>query len=364
MARFRKERYIQQIQSKLTGKWSFRVRLNGMEKLFSETDYETSSNAFNQAKKYRDRILADGSVFIPQDKTVRDVFEEQYDLFPVRVETKRKLDIFFNKYIKQKDKLISQVRANDILMDLNSMIEIATDDTIQRVLSIWKKIIHTALYREYITKDITLLIKQPTSHKNHSFKVNKVTDRQTIIEIENLCREAIIEPHDKLMIPLLLEFLYLSGCRICEALALTKDDITKDSISINKELGSSLTEKMVIRQCKTELSNRVIPLTDSLKDVLNQAKKISKSNYIFTDKDGNFYNSTNLGNRIHKIGKKNNLDFNMYSIRHLFATDIVRNKDIDQRTRMELMGHSNIGTTLDYARSSDELKIKALENRK
>ncbi len=30
---------------------------------------------------------------------------------------------------------------------------------------------------------------------------------------------------------------------------------------------------------------------------------------------------------------------------------------------MELMGHNNTGMTIDYARSNEELKLKALEDR-
>ena len=242
------------------------------------------------------------------------------------------------------------------------MIEIATDNTITRVFSIWRKIIQTALYKEYITKDIALMIKPPKSHKMPHFKVNKVTDRETILKMEELCSAHMRSKHDKEIVPLLLEFLYLTGCRICEALALNRSDIKKDTICISKEIGSSLEDKMVIRMCKTELSVREIPLTGGIKEVIDKACSLHNNDTIFSAEDGSFYNSTILGDRIHRIGKKEGLDFNMYSIRHLFATDLTLN-GVDERTRIELMGHSNIKTTLGYARSNRGRKLSALESR-
>lgn len=84
---------------------------------------------------------------------------------------------------------------------------------------------------------------------------------------------------------------------------------------------------------------------------------------LFCESDGTFYNSTILGDRIHRIGKIKGYDFNMYSIRHLFATDLTF-AGVDERTRIELMGHSNIKTTLGYARSNRGRKIDALNKRK
>ena len=52
----------------------------------------------------------------------------------------------------------------------------------------------------------------------------------------------------------------------------------------------------------------------------------------------------------------------MYQLRHQFSTDLITN-NVDIRTVMELMGHNNTDMTIDYARSSDDLKKEALENR-
>ena len=53
----------------------------------------------------------------------------------------------------------------------------------------------------------------------------------------------------------------------------------------------------------------------------------------------------------------------MYQLRHQFSTDLITNH-VDVRTVMELMGHNNTNMTVEYARSSDDLKAEALKNRK
>lgn len=363
--KFRKERYIQQIRSDRTGLWTFRVRVNGQDQTFCESDYLGATEAFRLAKRFRDEILTQETVnkIRPAAITVDQVYQESYELFPVRVETKRKLGYMYEKYITPKQKDIKDIKADDIIKDLNAMIEVTTFDTIRRVLSIWRKIIHTAMYKDYIIKDVSMLIKPPKSHHAPFFTVNKVTDADTIRKMEDLAENNIADPYDGQMYALLLEWLYLTGMRICEALALTRSDIKKDQIVISKELGSSMEDWMVLRDCKTDLSRRNIPLTPDMKKVLQKVYKLHDHDRIFCQNDGSFYNSTEIGDKIHKIGKTNGLDFNMYSIRHLFATDLTVN-GVDDRTKIELMGHSSVNTTLGYARSNDDLKIKALNGRK
>lgn len=356
-----KQRYIEERKGKKG--ISYRVKVNGYSKTFSEEDYLDPRLAFKKAVQYRDSILyGDINPYIEKKISVDEVYKEVFDLFPVRIETRRKLDIYYTKYIKVKDKPIKDIKADDILIDLNNMVEITTNDTIQRVFSIWKKIIHTAIYKEYIYKDVTTIIKCPQSQYRAKFKVNKVIDRQILEQMETLARSHIKSLHDRQVYPLLMEFLYLTGMRICEALALTYDDIKKDHIEITKEIGSSKEERLVVRNCKTELSNREIPLTNEMKAIIKELKKIHNYDVLFCDENGNYYNSTAIGDKLHQLGKRNGLDFNLYAIRHLVSTELTL-KNVDERTRIEIFGHSNIATTLGYARSNFDLKKDALEKK-
>lgn len=357
----RKERYIEERIGK-KGK-SYRVKLKGYTKTFSEDEYGSPKLALKYAIQYRNDILyGDFNPCVEKKITVNEIYQEIFNVFPVRIETRRKMDIMYRKYISHKDKDIKDIKADDILYDLNKMIEIATNDTIKRVFSIWRKIIHTAIYKEYITRDCTLVLKPPKSHSSPKFKVNKVIDRQLVIEMENLARTKLNGSYDRDIVPLLIETLYLTGMRPCEALALERKDIKKDHLEIRREVGSSMDKRLVARNCKTELSARDIPLTSELKSILKQAQKLHDNEIIFCNEFGEYYDSTLLGDKLHKIGKNQGYDFNLYSIRHLVSTELTL-ANVDERTRIEIFGHTNIATTLGYARSNNELKKDALENK-
>lgn len=59
--------------------------------------------------------------------------------------------------------------------------------------------------------------------------------------------------------------------------------------------------------------------------------------------------------KIKYVCRKIGVEFNLYRLSHKFSTDLVTG-NVDPRTIMELMGHNNIGQTLEYARSNDALK--------
>ena len=54
--------------------------------------------------------------------------------------------------------------------------------------------------------------------------------------------------------------------------------------------------------------------------------------------------------------------FRAYTLRHQFTTDMLQ-QNVDIRTIMELMGHTESTMTLYYARSNDQKKREAVENR-
>lgn len=361
--KFRTEKHIDQIYSDKTNTWSFRVRLKGINKTFSEKEYLDPSVAFKMAKKYRDEILANNSItkIVGTNNKLYDVLLESFDIIPTREQTQKKYKCMFNKYIHS-DKKITKLTKEDIILSLNAMIENASDDTINRVFFTYRRIVKTAIIKDYIQKDITYGIVPPKSHYIVKEKREKITDKETINLVANLCSEKMLDSFDREQYPLMLWFLYHTGCRPCEMFALLKSDIHNDYISINKEIGSSLTENNVVRQCKTPLSNRNIPITDGLKDIIEKSLKLSKNDILFPTKNGGYHNSTKVGDNIRHLCKKRNIEFNMYQIRHLFSTDLERN-GIDPRTHQELMGHKNYTMSINYARSNIELKKKALEKR-
>ena len=364
MNKFKKQQFISQKQLP-TGRWTFQVQINkdGIidRKNFSEKEYGSARAAYDAAIVYRDEVLnniRNEKYNKKTNKTVLDCFNESFELFPLRVETIKKHKGMFNKYINI-DYKIQDLNSFIIQKSLNNMIEIASDDTIQRVFLIWKRIIKTAIINNYINEDYTLKIQCPKSHYISKRHTKNQTSFEELEEVIKLIKNSNYKDKD-IIINILLT-LYYTGLRPGEVLALNKEDIDlkNNILYVNKELGSSLSQFGVIRDTKTPLSNRIIPISKQLNKILKNQFKLIKNNIVF-NKEGNYYSSTELGNRIRILCRKNNIDFYMYQLRHLFSSNLI-NLGIDARTHQELMGHASYSMSVNYASSNLDKKKKILD---
>lgn len=365
-SKFKKEKYIDQRKSEHTGLWTFRVNVRQANvcKSFNEADYNDAKTAYEYAKAYRDKIVYQfnqGSVLKRTTLTIKDVFEESFDLLILREETKRKHRIYFERYIHN-EQSIKNLNQGMIIESLNDMVEICTDDTINRIFSIWKRIVKTALVKEYIGRDYTLGIVVPKSHKLHKTKRPATTSKDTLDKVIVAINNSGLTDYEKESYKLFMLTMYYTGARPGEIFALDKKDVHDSYISITKEIGSSLDEQHVVRTCKTESSIRNIPICKELKPILKRAMYLSECDILFATKECDYYDTNDVSTKIRKYCKKNDIDFHLYQLRHLFSSDLVRNK-VDLRTIQELMGHASKGMTLSYARSDDSTKIEALSNR-
>lgn len=374
--KYKSERYITQREGK-NGLWSFQVliRTEGktFTKTFNEKEYGSARVAFDLSLSYRNQKLEEirnKTVFKSSKITVRELFEEYLQTTTDSYKTKTRQEGLFNNYVTCKDVPIQDVTKAMIQKDLNALVEKCSDDTIMRVFYLWKNcIVGTALLNEYIIRDITLGIKKPASHLIQ-IKRGTTTDRETITKVEDIILNSGATKYRKKMVVGLIEMLYYTGMRPGEAIVLRKDDIhfvsegsKYDYISITKELGSNMEKLNVIRRCKTPTSIRNIPISPMLKPIINDLLNTTKSNeYIFVKEDGSWMTPTWVGNLIRYYLKRdnNNLEFNLYRLRHNMATELISN-NVDSRTTMDILGHSSFNMSLYYANSSEEQKEKALE---
>lgn len=368
MNKFRNERFITQRQG-TTGLWSFQVFIRYEEgtitKTFSEKEFGSPRLAYETAVSFKEKKLEEirnKVVFKKCDLTVNDMFEQYLDNTTDSFATKKRKRSIYNRLFSCKDKKIQEITKADIQNNLNSIVEKVTDDTIMRVFSIWKNdIIGTALMNEYITKDVMLGVKKPKSKVIH-IKKKTDTNRETIDTVEELLLNSSVNSYNSRMIVYLIEVLYYTGMRPAEAIALNRDDIHEDYISITKELGSSIEENNVIRRCKTPTSIREIPISPSLRPIIEELLEFSNTYEIFKREDGRYMDSSWVGNIISYILKKSgkNVKFNMYRLRHNMATELISN-NVDSRTTMDILGHSSFNMSLYYANSTEKQKKEAIQ---
>ncbi len=119
-----------------------------------------------------------------------------------------------------------------------------------------------------------------------------------------------------------------------------------------------LTRGIITVQSKTGFRTkshkpRYIPINSELRKVLERKTKEGNSGYIFTTKDGKLIKN-NLLRDIQKVYKKVGIEnADIHDLRHTFASHLVM-AGVDLATVRELLGHSDIKTTMIYAHLAPE----------
>ena len=164
---------------------------------------------------------------------------------------------------------------------------------------------------------------------------------------------------------------YLSlhtGLRIGEVCALQWKNIdfkgnvmhvSESIVRINKDSTMSLR----VGSTKSETSNRLIPITDSVAAALKEEKQRSSSPFIVSmNGSTTFMNPRTLENRYKALLKRSGLALIPYhSLRHTFATRCME-CGVDVKSLSEILGHAGVNITLDiYVHPSMELKRSCME---
>lgn len=152
---------------------------------------------------------------------------------------------------------------------------------------------------------------------------------------------------------ILFKLLSSNGLRRSEALALTwKDiDLDKQTLSVNKTLAYNLNSRIIMQSSKSKRSNRVLPISTNLAEVLFNYRKDKKLLYekVFHQYIGKYYNPPAPGNWLNSFYKKNQelKKITVHGFRHIFATLLISETDVKPKIVQMLMGHKNIKMTMD-----------------
>lgn len=166
----------------------------------------------------------------------------------------------------------------------------------------------------------------------------------------------------------LFDLLYNSGLRISEALALNVQDIRNGVVQIRAGKGnrprvtylSKITEKLFRKYLEKRVPDRSVLFKAK---TIEEAQALRNEGALFTTNNG-----TRLGyhraNQLFKQaarGMKNPDDtpLTIHQLRHTFCTERVGHIDI--RVLQKLAGHSDIRTTLRYAKVADKVAKEQFE---
>jgi len=192
-------------------------------------------------------------------------------------------------------------------------------------------------------------------------KERKIDDTKRVLSKPDLYK--IIEHAKDNPSAFIFVFLAFTGARQGEALALKNSDIDKKdkSIRINKSV-SHLTingyYQPVVSTTKTIGSTREIPLLSELNEMLSNHVILEKEKHeklnlkhtqdsiLFSSETGGYIEAKNLRRRFERMLNRLEIEqVTLHALRHTFCTILAEN-GVNLKTASELMGHSDVKTTL------------------
>lgn len=219
-------------------------------------------------------------------------------------------------------------------------------------------------------KDIVMVIKLSLRkyNKNFNFKFNypKLNNKNMNIltkEEQNILVKYINDNPSYKNIGILLS-LFL-GMRIGEICALKWSDINikEEIISINNTIQRVYDKlenksKIIISSPKTINSKRQIPIS---KGILKLIKDKKDTDLYFLTSSNTFIEPRSYRNYFDKILKNLNINhYKFHTLRHTFASNLIE-FGFDYKLVSELLGHSNINTTLNnYVHPKASLKKECI----
>lgn len=288
---------------------------------------------------------------------------------------------------------IKDIKRSDIILFYSELITKYnyTGNSIKNFHKIVHSVFEFAVNDEIILRNpCNNILKELTKQCHNTEKKQALTTKQ-----QSIFFEYIKSSRYRGWLPL-FTVLFGTGCRIGEILGLTWNDIDfkNNLISINHTLLyikiPNKKYKMYIDAPKTKTSIRLIPMLDEvrkallnvrefqLSSTLNTLKVDGYTGFIFTNKNGNLYEYKNINVTINnivnsynkcetEIAKSENREpellphFSCHIARHSFATRLFEN-EANIKTISELLGHSNISTTMNiYTDVSIDKKQEAIK---
>ena len=230
-------------------------------------------------------------------------------------------------------------------------------------------------------KDILMIIKSSIKKSFYEYNIKPFSLKFNYPKIDNIKKMNILskEEQNKIVkyilnninnnnVGILLSLIL--GIRIGELCALKWGDfdLNNEIISINKTIQRIYIKdidkketKIIISSPKTLSSNREIPITKDIIYILNKIK--TNNNDYFLSGNNKYIEPRSYRNYFNNLLKKLNIKhYKFHSLRHTFATNCI-SYGFDYKIVSELLGHSNINTTLNiYVHPKMSQKKECINN--
>ena len=308
---------IQKRKDTITG-WFARFQKNGVGYRVSA---KTQVECYEKLKKLYNQILKSKDLKKPSFTTFGEWKERWLSLYKVnRVrETTIKVYQYLDKYIPENllNKNIAKITSIELMELINS---IEATRSAQKFYEYLRDIFNKAFKNKLISEDLFLNIQKPLHDKKES--------KAMTLDQENKFVRACA---DNRMGDLFLVALY-QGLRRGEVMALKPNDIDINNMTLR--IDESENEKTLDTRTKNKNSNRVMPLFEKTKKILEK--------YINNEPEERIFNlsAKPIQLEFKKILKNAGLpDFKIHELRHTFITR-AKEKNIPEHIVQYWVGHS------------------------
>ncbi len=370
----KKEKYIREVVLP-SGAHVLRIEIRQKGQRFAQNvqmkNFATPTAAMAAAVKIRDQKLVDfGLMEKTKDlKSVRELYEKSYEVFPVSLKTRARHDIYFRVVFEPyKDRPIQSIKTSDIQESLNKYAETHTKAETTKMLAVWRRLYKTAASLELELPDRCAgVVITGGIQPQHRKKDISPEDLEAFLTALLSYNEASASGHyNCCAIYYAIRIMQYCGLRPAETFALMRSDIDLHEmvIHVNKAVRSSKDEIVTIGRTKTEKSARDVPIPDALVPILKDCLEwCMHDDFLLSDFNGALFEISWVDTLIGNVKQKcPGVDFTLYMLRHQFSTDLHRNGVASPVIR-DLMGHESAGMTLDYAVSYPEDRKKAVNDR-
>lgn len=290
-------------------------------------------------------------------------------------------DRYYGIYINYIDesilsnKIIADIKPLDIQMLYNDLYKKGkTSSTINTINKIFKSFFSFAFNQGYISNN-------PCAGKKVIIPGDLKKEKKIIEIFDDKDIKKMISNSEKSLIKNLTLFSLATGMRRGECLGLKWEDIYDNEIHIKRSCktvaiykNQDKSYKPILQSPKTEKSERIIPLPNSLKPLISEIKatqakhKLSagssykKDNLIFCTEIGGLLDDRNISRAFKRFLKRCDVDYkSFHSLRHTYATKQFE-LGVPLKTVSYLLGHSDIYITANrYTHVLKQHKEKAID---
>lgn len=340
----------------------------GVTCTYRKGGFKTKKEAEKHETLLKAQILKDGYLKVECKLTLNEVAKEYFELVAktkLSKNTLKNYEIVYNHHLKPVLGLykIKNLKYPVIQKYFNtySNLSIGVQSNIKNVL---KNIFKYACKCCYVENNPISLVELTGAKLEKKKKTITFNELETIIETFK-----IRKCHDKFKNESMIISIYIgyyTGLRICEVLALEKNDfdLINNTISVNKQLdctGKRTDELVTTSIMKTKSSKAIIPLAEPLKEVLLKWFERNPYNHVICDVNGRYIHCNVLKLAINKVSKLSSIDFHFHMLRHTFISNLANN-GVSPQIAKELARHSNINTTMDiYTHINEEAQREAIK---